>query len=97
MPIGQLILPCQHPRNATTAAPARLLATSPGHHQLYFFSFTGFPCSTASVITSPGCFLGLLLNHRMNRDQGQNQKGRISGVLTLAAQGAVPEPQKDVY
>ncbi len=53
MPIGQLILPCQHPRNATTAAPARLLATIPGHHQFDFLSFSSFCCSPAWFITSP--------------------------------------------
>src|SRR6266853_2730498 len=53
-PIGQLIFPCQQPRNATRAAPARLLATTPGHHQLDFLSFSGLSCSTESLIRSPG-------------------------------------------
>src|SRR5260221_24264 len=53
-PIGQLILPCQQPRKASTAAPARLLATTPSHHQLDLLSFSGFSCSTGSFITTPG-------------------------------------------
>jgi hypothetical protein len=53
IPIGQPILPCQHPLNAATATPAKPLATTPGHHQLNFFGLKDFCGNIGSVITSP--------------------------------------------
>ena len=42
--------------------PPRLVAKTPaGHHQLDFLSFSGFSCSTASVIPSPGSVLLLTI------------------------------------
>lgn len=49
---GQLMFECQHPRNTIAAAPAKLVITTPGSHQLDFRIPSDFGATTGSLIVS---------------------------------------------
>jgi hypothetical protein len=93
-PIGQLILPCRQPRNAKTATPGRLLATTPSYHQLDFLSFSGFSCSTRSVIRSPGTDSCCLIKIGRIEAGEQNLKGRRLGIPTPRVSAGHPKSPK---